>query len=335
MIALEDIRSTQSVTVYTATDFIVTEGVAENESMSFADDLVLDDIYHLAPKARQARLAITMGPAGYAVADDSAAGQTGNTLHLDCCITLMGTDSTTREALLIVEVENGAAVSVFLLPLGPLRPGTDYRLIGIDRSAAARRFADTPCVAFTRGTRVTLASGLQVPIEALKVGDQVLTRDGGPQPIRWTGLTTVQATGAAAPIVIDKGVLHNEADLILAPDHRIFVYQRAGRLVEDQAGVLVKVRHLVNGTSVRQTADRRLDYVQLMFDMHQIIYVEGIAAESLLIDPYSRARLQGQVRGVAAAPGQTYRKVLGDEVDEASLARPGFVDLLRQSLRAV
>jgi hypothetical protein len=50
-------------------------------------------------------------------------------------------------------------------------------------------------VRFARGTNITLASGAQIPIEDLKVGDRVLTRDAGPQQIRWIGNTTLRPSG--------------------------------------------------------------------------------------------------------------------------------------------
>ena len=39
-----------------------------------------------------------------------------------------------------------------------------------------------------------------------------------------------------------------------------------------------------------------VDYFQLLFDEHQIIYAEGIAAESLLIDPRTLAAVPEDVR---------------------------------------
>src|SRR5690606_23181699 len=130
----------------------------------------------------------------------------------------------------LVEVEDGAVAQVYLLPLVTLLPKTNYRLVGIDRDSALARFGEVACVSFTRGTHITLASGAQVPIENLRVGDKVLTRDDGPQAIRWIGHTTLRAVGDFAPVVIAKGALHNENDLIVSPDHRLFVYQRTDRL---------------------------------------------------------------------------------------------------------
>jgi hypothetical protein len=322
----------QTILVYPARDFTVIDGVADGDPVSFADELVMDDVYQLGESAARASLALALSAGGQVanVAAHSGIGRPGNVVHFDSCLTFMAPDGTTIEALVLVEVEDAAVASVYLLPLGVLEARTGYRLVGVDRQTATTRFAEVACVSFTRGTHITLASGEQTPIEELKVGDRVLTRDDGPQPIRWIGQNTIRAVGAFAPVMIRQGALHNENDLILSPDHRIFVYQRQDRLGAGRAEILVKVRHLVNGTSVVQLDGGFVEYFQLLFDDHQIIYAEGIAAESLLIDPRTRAALPegvGRTRHV-------YRQHLGYEVQESLLSAPDAVDLLRRASTA-
>lgn len=321
--------TTQTLPVYRAAAFAVTDGVAEGDGITIADDLVLDDVYQLHPAAARGRLTVAVAedPGGLSVAAGSDLGQPGRDVYLDCCVTLMSRDSTTCEALVLVEVEDGGLADAYLLPLAPLTPKSDYRLVGVDRAVAASKLAEVACVSFSRGTHITLASGAQVRIEDLAIGDKVLTRDDGPQPIRWIGRTTLRATGAFAPIVIRKGTLHNENDLIVSPDHRIFVWQRQDRLGAGRAEVLVKVRHLINGTTVFQQEGGFVDYFQLMFDQHQIIYAEGIAAESLLIDPRTSAALPGDVGNARHSP----RRHQGFEVQEALLSGGDAVDLLRRA----
>ncbi|MFN2307517.1 MAG: Hint domain-containing protein [Paracoccaceae bacterium] len=285
--------TTQTVAVYLADAFTVTDGVAEGDGISFADELVMDDVYQLATRAQRHPITLAASDkAGiFTVAGHSKLGTPGNQAVLDCCVTLMGADGKTLEALVLVEVEAGGVEAIYLLPLATLEPASDYRLVGLDRHAATTRFAEVACVSFTRGTHITLASGQQVRIEDLRVGDKVLTRDDGPQAIRWIGETTLRAVGDFAPVVITKGTLHNEHDLVVSPDHRLFVYQREDRLGAGRSEVLVKVRHLINGDTVYQQDGGFVDYFQLLFDEHQIIYAEGIAAESLMVDPRTRAAL--------------------------------------------
>ena len=87
------------------------------------------------------------------------------------------------------------------------------------------------------------------------------------------------------------------------------------------------MRHLVNGTSVYQRAGGFVDYYQLLFDDHQIIYAEGIAAESLLIDPRTRAALPPE----AGARRHARRHHLNYEVTESLLSRRDAVALLKRS----
>lgn len=333
MIVGRDTATTQSLQVYRANVFVCSDGVAEGDPISFADELVMDDIYMLAFGAARQRLSIVLGrgPRSFTVAADSAAGGVGRQVHLDSCVTLMAPDSTTCEILVLVEVEDGGVEEVYLLPLVPLSEETEYRLVGFDREVAARRFAEVACVSFCRGTHITLASGEQRHIEELQVGDRVLTRDDGPQAIRWVGQTTLRAVGEFAPVVIRKGALHNENDLRLSPDHRIFVYQRQDRLGAGRAEVLVKVRHLINGSTVVQEDGGFMDYYQLLFDQHEIIYAEGIAAESLLIDQRTRPALPPDATNRGR---HEYRAHLNYEVSERLLVSGDAVEKLRRASRS-
>lgn len=331
----DDPQTLQTVLVYPADDFRVADGVAQGEAVTFADELVLDDIYWLSSRARRDRLCLQISDTEprFRVASQGALGKSGNPVYLDSCLTLMGRDGQTCEALILVEVEGGGAEATYFLPLAPLSPKTDYRLVGVDRHAATTRFAEVACVSFTRGTRITLASGQQVPIEDLTVGDRVLTRDDGAQEIRWIGESTLRAVGAFAPVMIRKGTLHNENDLIVSPDHRLFVYQRQDRLGAGRSEVLVKVRHLINDTSVVQLDGGFVDYFQLLFDDHQIIYAEGIAAESLLIDPRTDAALPQEVTRPLKGNrgGHRHRAHQDYEVQESLLSAPDAVELLRRA----
>jgi hypothetical protein len=317
-----------TIAVFSSNDFVVTDGVAEGEGVTFRDDLVLDDVYQLTPnRTRKALTYEKCDGTAFIVADDTKIGTPGNQLYLDCTITLMAPDSTTYEALVWVEVEGNEAAEVYLMPLATLRPEYDYRLVGADRETAAAKFADVACVRFARGTNITLASGTQIPIEDLKVGDRVLTRDAGPQQIRWIGNTTLRAVGDYAPVVITAGALFNTRDLVLSPDHRLFIYQREDCIGAGRSEVLVKVRHLINGTTVYQQRGGFVDYFQILFDDHQIIYAEGIAAETLLVDARTRAALPD---GVSAADHlDTLHQAF--EVTESLANRPDVAALLKRA----
>ncbi|MFD2738617.1 Hint domain-containing protein [Sulfitobacter aestuarii] len=327
----------QNLPVYLAADFIATDGANMGDSLSFAAELVLDDVYERAGDARMRRLSLLSPDADhFRIAEDTGHGTPGARLHLDSALTFMSPDGQINEALLLVELDDaGHALQTYLLPLTHLRSQTEYRLVGIDARAARRRFGEVACVSFTRGTAITMGSGEQRLIETLQVGDRLLTRDDGVQEIRWIGQTTLRAVGDFAPIRIRAGTLNNENDLIVSPDHRLFIYQREDALGAGRPELLVKARHLVNGEDITVQDGGFVDYFQLLFDGHQIIYAEGIAAESMLIDPRTRALLPADLsaRMGRLIPGHSDQPHAGLDVDPHLLDRPDAADLLRRASR--
>lgn len=325
----------QNIPVYRADMFRVGFGANLGDAISHMDELVPDDIYTLSPAATRQRLALRTTTDGcFRVADGSELGRPGADLHLDCALNLMSPDGRATDALILVELDSDGHVSAtYLLPLAPLLPKTDYTLVSMDRKAAPRKFAQVACVSFTRGTQITLGSGAQKRIEDLQVGDKVLTRDDGVQAVRWIGQSTVRASGDFAPIVITAGTLNNTNDLVVSPDHRLFVYQRSDRIGAGQPGLLVKARHLVNGETVFVQSGGFVEYYQILFDAHHIIYAEGIAAESLLIDPRTRPVLPPELLDKLGAilPGHGRADMHGLDVQKALLERPDAIDLLRRA----
>lgn len=279
-------RQALNLPVYRAEQFTVVNGANLGDPLSFADELDLDDIYELSPVAREENLRLVMeGPGDFSIGEGSGLGQPGATVHLDSALMLMSENGHLSEMLVLVEVDaQGLVGALYGMPLQRLSAHVGYTLVGVDRENAVRKFAQAACVSFTRGTLITMGSGEQRAVEDLCPGDMVLTRDDGVQPLRWAGQSTVRAEGEFAPVRIRAGTLHNENDLVVSPDHRLFIYQRSDALGAGRHEVLVRARHLVNGDSVLRDTGGFVDYFQLLFDSHQIIYAEGIAAETLLVD---------------------------------------------------
>ncbi|GLO74929.1 hypothetical protein MACH18_20090 [Phaeobacter italicus] len=284
---------TQTVAVFPATSFCVEMGANTGDPIGVIDDLALDDVYQLASGQRPKELRLTARADGQLlIAGNSDTGSAGAHLHLDCLITLMPDVGANVDGIVMVEVDNaGMIAAVYLLPLAPLEPQLGYTLVRKTRDGARRRLAQLACVSFTRGTQITLANGTLRPIEELQVGDRVLTRDDGAQRVRWIGQTTTRAIGDLAPVLIRAGVHGNERDLLLSPDHRLLVHNRRDLHRLGRADHLVRARDLVNGGDVTVQSGGFVDYFQLLFDRHHIIFAEGIAAESLLLDPLTRAAL--------------------------------------------
>lgn len=324
----------QTIPVYRANVFTVTDGANLGDEVTPLDELVLDDIYRLDPAAQRQRLGLLTQPDGtFRIGESSETGRPGAALHLDSALHFMSPDGKIKDVLILVEPDaHGHIDNVYLLPLADLIPGTDYTLVGGDHESARRKLAEVACVSFTRGTRITMSNGAQVPIEDLNVGDRVLTRDDGPRDVRWIGQSTARAVGAMAPILITAGTLNNEGDLVVSPDHRLFVYQRSDEIGAGQPEVLVKARHLVNGDSVVVQEGGFVEYFQILFDRHHIIYAEGIAAESMLIDPRTKPALpNGVLDNLGGLVSSQRDGSHGLEVQKSLLDRPDAAEILRRA----
>lgn len=327
----------QNVRVYAAQDFRVIEGADHGDPLFFAAELTGDSVYALTRGAEPAQLSIQVSNTGSGtpqlhVARDSAIGTAGAALMLDCTLTLMSPDGHTTEGIVLVELDARAHVrAVMLLALVPLAERVPYTFIGVDRSNALHRFGDVACARFARGTHITLASGAQAPIETLRPGARILTRDNGVQELRWIAPTTVRAVGDFAPINIRAGTLNNSRDLRLSPDHRLFIYQHADALGAGRAAVLVRARHLVNGDSITRQDCGFVDYFQLLFDAHQIVYAEVIAAESTLIDLRTQSAVPAEIAATVQGPGHIDSTLSALEVQARVLNRPDAAELLRRA----
>ncbi|MEW9922125.1 hypothetical protein AB2B41_21165 [Marimonas sp. MJW-29] len=96
----------QDLPVLLADDFTVTLGANMGDPLSFAAELVLDDIYAVATGARTARLSVLPCGAGiFRIAAESEAGLPGAVLHLDAALSFMSPDGSLSEAFLMVEVD--------------------------------------------------------------------------------------------------------------------------------------------------------------------------------------------------------------------------------------
>ena len=135
-------------------------------------------------------------------------------------------------------------------------------------------------ICFTPGTLIATPFGPRA-IEALQPGDLVLTRDRGPQPLRWIGKRTVPAQGNFAPIEVSPGVL-GEGSLLVSPQHRMLFTGYRAELLFGESEVLVAAKHLVDGHSVRISPRKHVTYIHLMFDCHEIISANGLPTESFL-----------------------------------------------------
>ena len=328
----DNILPRHTMPVLHGADFCVSNGANLGDGLSFAEDMVLDDVYRVKSGAERVHLSLRADEDHFTIDKDSEVGFVGAPVCLDCAVALMCPDGQTTDALVLVELDENTCVSAsYLLPLAPMLARTDYALVGIDTQNARAVLAQIACLSFTRGTHITMANGMQRRIETLNVGDRVLTRDAGVQEIRWIGNGTSRASGQFAPICIKAGVLHNENDLIVSPNHRLFIYQRSDKVGVGRSDLLVKAGHLVNGDTVTVVQGGFVEYFQLLFDDHHIIFAEGIAAESFLIDPHTAPALPEELSQRLKEDTHSDTSIPGLDVSETLLGRPDAADLLRRS----
>jgi len=316
--------------LFRAQDIVVTGGANLGDALGASDAVCLGDSYALDPAAVAQRLVVARAAAGGAqrVAAGSDLGTEGDAVHLVARYTLMGDDGLDVE-LLILRLD-GAAGGLFALPLSPIAATIGYTLLKVDDAPAEAPLSDLLCVSFARGTMITRADGSQCPIEALALGTRVLTRDHGAQPLRWLGRATLRGVGAFAPVVITTGAMGNTGDLIVSQHHRMFIYQRERPAGLPTAELLVQARHLVDGDRVFLRTGGFVDYLSLVFDHHEIIYAEGIPAESLMVTEATLSRLPAELADAVKArfPGLSQLQHFGTEAARVAL-EPGLEGALR------
>ena len=149
-----------------------------------------------------------------------------------------------------------------------------------------------PC--FVAGTMIRTANG-DVAVEMLKPGDLVLTRDEGPQPLRWIGTRDVIASGDYAPIRIAANTFGEHNELFLSPLHRVLIRDSLAELLFGEGEVLVAARDLVNDGSVCSVPGGMVSYVHILFDRHQVVYSEGLETESFLPGPQTAASFEADI----------------------------------------
>ncbi|MEM7075932.1 MAG: Hint domain-containing protein [Pseudomonadota bacterium] len=135
-------------------------------------------------------------------------------------------------------------------------------------------------ICFTPGARILTPGGAR-PVETLRAGDLVITRDHGPQPVRWIGASSVSGRDRFAPVGITPGVLEGaQRTLRVSPQHRVLVRGYTAQLLFGEPEVLVAARHLVDGVRVRRMPCAAVTYIHLLLDRHEVIFADGAATES-------------------------------------------------------
>jgi len=160
--------------------------------------------------------------------------------------------------------------------LGGSYTGLNFH-VGADNSTGTDvTLSATPC--FARGTRIATARG-EIAVEALAIGEAVITARGEHRPIKWIGHRRVDCArhprpAEAWPIRIAAGAFAEGSpsrDLYVSPEHAICV-----------AGQLVRANLLLNDATIRQMRVASVEYWHVELESHDVLLAEGLAAESYL-----------------------------------------------------
>lgn len=142
-----------------------------------------------------------------------------------------------------------------------------------------------PC--FTPGTLIATARG-QCPVEDLREGDRVVTRDNGLQEIRWVGRRDLSHSELLLrphlhPVLIRAGSLGPntpERDMLVSPNHRMLLAGDRSALYFDEYEVLAAAKHLTHQPGVETIAAERVSYLHFMFDQHELVLADNAWTES-------------------------------------------------------
>lgn len=143
---------------------------------------------------------------------------------------------------------------------------------------------DALTICYLAGTAIATPLG-ERPVEELRAGDQVLTRDHGPQPLVWVSSSRVTPADLdlapnKRPVRIARGALGQglpRRDVDLSPQHRVMFTGPDGQ------EYLVSARHMMMagmpGLSARPLAgDFTLHHIACA--QHEILLAEGAPMES-------------------------------------------------------
>jgi hypothetical protein len=209
-----------------------------------------------------------------------------------------------------------------LLAVSGALPPRDADLVVVEAEADLPVTADLGTVAgvicFAVGTLLLTPEGLR-PVEAIRAGDRVSTRDSGAQEVLWSAHQRFSGARLFAmphlrPIRIHSGALGEdrpEGDLLVSPEHRLLLRGNHARDLFNEPELLVAARDLVDGHTIRPVSGlKEVTYVHLLTPRHEIVWANGVEAETFhpagadldLFASADRAALCGVAPGLVGDP---------------------------------
>lgn len=154
----------------------------------------------------------------------------------------------------------------------------------------------SPC--FTPGTLIATDLG-QRPVETLRRGDKVVTRDNGLRRIYWVGRRELSYHDLARaqrlrPVLIRAGALGEGRpfrDMIVSPNHRFLVDAAFPIRTGGGAETLISARQMANMRGIGTARVLGVSYLHILCDRHQVILADGVWTESFHPDEAVLARM--------------------------------------------
>jgi Hint domain len=135
---------------------------------------------------------------------------------------------------------------------------------------------------FLSGTKILTAGG-ERNIEDLAVGDLLPTMFGGLRPVQWIGRYRYTKSEPSKPWAESARPVRI-ASSALAPNvpHADLYVTAAHSLLID--GVLVPAELLINGTTITRHEPKgdEMEFFHIKLESHDVVYAEGVPAETLL-----------------------------------------------------
>lgn len=208
-------------------------------------------------------------------------------------------------------IEPGPHMTPLVMFAGAIPPAaTDLWVIETDlQKGHLNRVTDQPTgvICFTPGTLIRTEDGA-VPVENLREGDRIQTRDNGAREVLWIGTRHITGARLYAMPELRPVRLHPDAlgedrpdrDLVVSPRHRVLMRGAAAQALFNEDEVLVAAEDLVDGRLVhRDHLLKQVTYHHLLLDRHEIVWANGVETESFhpasasleTIEPGQRSRL--------------------------------------------
>lgn len=193
--------------------------------------------------------------------------------------------------------------SWYFIP-GPGSAFTVGAFLGSYQSHTTTPTSYSTITCFVRGTRIETEQGL-IPVECLKPGNRVRTKDGDYKPLRIAmsrklSSREIAANPKLAPVRIMAGALGNnlpQRDLLVSRQHRMLTSSKICERMFGQPEALVAAIRLTELPGVFvDTAHKEVEYFHLLFDRHEVIFAEGSQTESFYAGPEALKSMSPEAR---------------------------------------